>query len=118
MLNRSRYIWLKKPNNLTSKQTKQLESLRFENLKTAKVYQMKLTFQDIYRNTYDQKDAEITIKKRLSWAVCSRLEPIKKFAKMVKKHFNGIMSYFTSRLTSGAVEGINSCIQEIKRDAK
>jgi transposase len=40
LLNRSRYIWLKNPENLTAEQKKKLETLRFENLKTAKVYQV------------------------------------------------------------------------------
>jgi transposase len=118
LLKSTRYIWLKNPENLTEKQKKQMETLRFENLKTAKVYQMKLTFQDIYRTIKEPKAAEEAIKKWLSWAVRSRLEPIKKFAKMVKSHFAGIMRYFTSRLTSGAMEGINSRIQEIKRRAR
>ena len=118
LLKSSRYIWLKNPENLTEKQRQQMESLRFENLKTAKVYQMKLTFQDIYRYIKEPKVAEEAIKKWLSWAVRSRLDPIKKFAKMVKSHFVGIMRYFTSRLTSGAMEGLNSRIQEIKRRAR
>lgn len=118
LLKRSRYIWLKNPENLTAEQTKQLATLRHENLKTAKVYQMKLTFQDIYRHIKEPKAAEEAIKKWLAWAVRSRLEPIKSFAKTVKSHFAGIMRYFTSRLTSGAMEGINSRIQEIKRRAR
>ena len=52
------------------------------------------------------------------YAVRSRLDPIKSFAKTVKSHFVGIMRYFTSRLTSGTMEGINSRIQEIKRRAR
>ena len=118
LLKNSRYIWLKNPENLTEKQKKQLETLSFENLKTAKVYQMKLTFQDIYNNIREPIAAEAAIKKWLGWAVRSRIEPIKDFAKMVKSHFPGIMRYFTSRLTSGAMEGINSRIQEIKRRAR
>jgi len=118
LLKSSRYIWLKNPENLTEKQRKQLETLRFENLKTAKVYQMKLTFQDIYRTIREPKAAEEAINKWLSWAVRSRLDPIKSFARTVKAHFDGIMRYFTSRLTSGAMEGINSRIQEIKRRAR
>ena len=117
LLKSTRYIWLKNPENLTAEQKKQLESLRHENSKTAKVYQMKLTFQDIYRNIPEPKAAEAAIKKWLSWAVRSRLEPIKDFAKMIKNHFAGIMHFFTSRLTSGAMEGINSRIQEVKRRA-
>ena len=37
---------------------------------------------------------------------------------MVKGHKEGILRYFTSRLTSGVMEGINSRIQEIKRRAR
>lgn len=65
---------------------------------------MKLIFQDIYRRIKDPKEAELAIKKWLSWAVRSRLEPTKKFAKMVKNHFEAIMRYFSSRLTTGAME--------------
>ena len=115
LLTSSRYIWLKNPENLTAKQKEQLETLRHENLKTAKVYQMKMTFQDIYRSIYEPAAAEEAVKKWLSWAVRSRIEPVKSFAKMVKAHFDGIMRYFTSRLTTGTMEGINSRIQEIKR---
>jgi transposase len=118
LLKQSRYVWLKNPENLTAEQKKKLETLRFENLKTAKVYQMKLTFQDIYRNVIEPEAAEAAIKKWLSWAVRSRLEPIKRFAKTVKNHWGGILRYFKSRLTSGAMEGINSRIQEIKRRAR
>jgi transposase len=118
LLKKTRYIWLKNPENLTAGQKKQLETLRFENLKTAKVYQMKLTFQDIYRNILDGSSADAAIKKWLSWAVRSRLEPIKQFAQMVKDHYAGILQYFDSRLTSGKMEGINSRIQGIKRRAR
>jgi transposase len=118
LLKSTRYVWLKNPENLTANQKKQLETLRFENLKTAKVYQMKLTFQDIYRSIREPEAAEAAIKKWLSWAVRSRIAPIKAFARMVKAHFTGIIRYFTSRLTSGAMEGINSRIQEVKRRAR
>jgi transposase len=118
LLKHSRYAWLKNPNNLTADQRKLMETLSKENTKTAKVYQMKLTFQDIYRNIYETEAANVAIRKWLSWAVRSRLEPVKEFAKMVKKHYAGILRFFESRLTSGMMEGFNSRIQEIKRRAK
>ena len=118
LLTGSRYIWLKNPENLTEKQKEQLKTLRHENLKTAKVYQMKMTFQDIYRSIQEPEVAEEAIKKWLSWAVRSRLEPITRFARMVKEHYEGIIRYFTSELTSGTMEGINSRIQGIKRRAR
>jgi transposase len=79
---------------------------------------MKMTFQDIYNTIKEPEVAEEAIKKWLSWAVRSRLEPITRFAKMVKKHFGGILRYFRSGLTTGTMEGINSRIQEIKRRAR
>lgn len=79
---------------------------------------MKLKFQDIYRNIFDIQVAEYAIKKWLSWAVRSRLEPIKKFAKMIKTHYSSVLQYFESKLTAGLTEGINSRIQEIKRRDK
>jgi transposase len=119
LLKNSRYIWLKNPGNLTLKQQGLLEkTLRFKNLKTAKVYQMKLTFQDIYRSIRNPQMADEAIKKWLSWAVRSRIEPIKNFAKFIKAHYAGIMRYFETGLTTGMMESINSRIQEIKRRAK
>ena len=79
---------------------------------------MKLAFQDIYRYITEPAAADAALNKWLSWAVRSRLEPIKKFAKMVKEHYAGILRYFDSRLTSEFLESINSRIQEIKRRAK
>ena len=118
LLKGSRYIWLKNPNNLTANQANNLKTLSKENKKLSKAYQMKLTFQDIYRTIWDKETADMALEKWLSWAVRSRLEPIKKFAKMVKSHYKGILHFFESKLTAGISEGINSRIQEIKRRAK
>jgi transposase len=114
----SRYIWLKNPEKLTVRQQNDMKTLSKENRKLAKAYQMKLTFQDIYRSTSDKETADFAIKKWLSWAYRSRLVPIKKFAKMIKAHYSGILRFFSSRLTAGLSEGINSRIQEVKRRAK
>jgi transposase len=114
----SRYIWLKNPQNLTLRQQTDLKSLSKENKKLARAYQMKLTFQDIYRTIWDVDVADIAIQKWLSWAVRSRLEPIKRFTRMIKSHYAGILQFFKSKLTAGLTEGINSRIQKIKRRAK
>jgi transposase len=118
LLKGSRYIWLKNPENLTKKQQEQMKTLSKENLKTGKAYQMKLTFQDIYRNVRDRESAEAAIKKWITWAKRCRLEPMKGFAETVVSHIEGILHYFDTRLTSGKMEGINSRIQGIKRRAR
>ncbi len=118
LLKRTRYLWLKNPGKLTAKQQEQLKTLSKENLRTMKAYQMKLTFQDIYRGTPDIRIARAAIKKWLSWAVRSRLEPMKAFARTLKSHMEGVLRYFKSGLTAGASEGMNSRIQYIKRRAR
>jgi transposase len=52
LLKSSRYVWLKNPENLTNSQRIKLESLRFENYKTAKVYQMKHSFSFPFRRRH------------------------------------------------------------------
>jgi transposase len=117
-LKNSRYLWLKNEENLKTGQIEQLKDLQKSNLKTARAYQWKLNFQEIYWTITHPEIAKARLDRWLRGVMHSRLEPLKKFAKMVKKHYDGILRYFTSRLTSGPIESINSRIQEVKRRAK
>ena len=114
----SKYLWLKNPGNLTARQRSKLKTLSRENRRLSKAYQMKLTLQDIYRLSTSLEAADFAIRKWLSWAVRSRLGPIKQFAKMLKEHYSGVLQYFSSHLTAGPTEGLNSRIQNIKRRSK
>ena len=118
LLRKTRYIWLKNPENLTEDQQGKLATLSKENLKTAKAYQLKQTFQDIYRLIKEPIAAAEALEKWLQWVDRSKLPPLRKFAKMVKRHKAGILRFFHTRLTSGLMEGINSRVQEIKRRAR
>jgi transposase len=52
------------------------------------------------------------------WAARSRLKPFKKLAQTIRQYWNGVVSYFDSRLTQGAIEAINGIIQLAKRRAR
>jgi transposase len=43
---------------------------------------------------------------------------VKKVAKTVKNHWNGILSWFDSNLSNGFIEVINGLIQSAKRRAR
>ena len=118
ILKGTRYLWLKNPNNLTKKQLEQLQSLENENLDSAKAYQLKLTFQDIYNCSSNAGNAKLLIDSWLEMADKSELEPMQKFCDTVRNHYDGIMKYFTSKITSGICEGLNSIISEVKRVAR
>lgn len=53
----------------------------------------------------------------LAWAMRSRLKPMVKAAKTIKKHRFGILAYVATRLTNGLVEGINNHLRVIARRA-
>lgn len=53
-----------------------------------------------------------------SWAVRSRLEPFKKLARTIKKHWDGILAFFPHRITSATIEAINGIIQTARRRAR
>ena len=46
-------------------------------------------------------------------AMRSRLEPFKKFVRMLRGHLDGILSWTKSRVSNGAVEGMNNKIKSI-----
>jgi transposase len=52
------------------------------------------------------------------WAIRYRLDPIKKVAKMLKSHLEGLLNYFDHRVTNATSEGFNSRIQSIKSAAR
>lgn len=117
-LKNTRYLWLKNQNNWTTAQANTYKGLSNSNLKTGKAYRIKLALQDIYSTASDKFTAMGQLKKWLSWAFKCRIEQIRDVAKTVKKHWNGIINYFESRLTNGVLEGINSIVQAAKARAR
>jgi len=53
-----------------------------------------------------------------SWAIRSRLEPIKKVARMLKGRLDRILTWFASPINNGPSESFNSRIQSIKSAAR
>ena len=117
-LKNTRYLWLKNPKNLTEGQIQLISNLvpKKLNLKTARAYHMKLSFQDVFQQPQDM--AEAFLKKWYFWATHSRLQPMIEAARTVKRHWDGILRWFISRITNGILEGINSLIQAAKAKAR
>lgn len=118
LLNKSKWLWLKNDVNLTDKQLERKESLMHKRLKTARAYAMRVTLQDIYETSFDRVTAEERFKQLYNWLVRSRLASMKKFAGLLKNHWQEILNYFNHRYTNAILEGMNSIIQNIKRRAR
>ena len=119
LLKGTKYIWLKNYDNLTVKQKEQLDELTMSNMniKTMRAYNIRQSFQDIYLADTQEKFIEL-LNKWYYWATHSQLEPIKKAAKTIKNHWDGIVKWYESKINNGILEGLNSVIQAAKSKAR
>lgn len=116
-LKKTRYLWLKNPENLSEKQKIKLGSLKDMRLKTSRAYQIKLSLRDFW-SIDDPILAKSYLKRWYFWATHSRLEPVIDTAKTFKRHWNGILNYVSTKIDNGILEGLNSLIQATKVSAR
>ena len=117
LLRGTRYLWLRNPANLPDRQRATLDSLPTRHLKTARAYQIRLAFQDLYQQV-GLEQATSFLKRWYFWATHSRLEPVIDAARTIKRHWNGILRWFNSKIANGLMEGFNSLIQAAKAKAR
>ena len=65
-----------------------------------------------------KEDAEYYLERWCFWATHSRIQPIIDVAKTIRRHQEGILRWFTSRINNGILEGINSLVQAAKAKAR
>jgi transposase len=107
ILKRTRYIWLKNPENLTDKQKARLGYLEKLNLRSNRAYLLKETFRELWNYT-TKWGARRFLKKWFWWATHSRLKPMRDFAWLLRRHEEEILNYFELPIDNGAVEGLNN----------
>lgn len=112
----SKYSWLKNPANFSHKSWRDFGSLRDSNLRTARGWAIKETFRQFWEYTYP-KAAENFFNRWYSWAIRSRLPPIKNVARTLKRRFGNIITYFKHPITNAMSESLNAKIQWIKYTA-
>lgn len=109
---RSRWLLLKNPWNLTGDQKDRLSTMVRWNAPIVRAYYLKEAFQ-LFWEYRQPKRAKDHLEKWMRSAMRSRLEPFKKFARMIRSHIEGILSWTKQRVSNGAVEGMNNKIKSI-----
>jgi transposase len=109
VLTGSRWCLLKRPENCTENQTSKLKELVAINLKTVRAYLLKEDFQRFW----DYKSVWWATKFMDDWCkrtMRSRIDPMKKVARMLRSHRSLILNYFRAKeqIALGAVEGLNN----------
>lgn len=118
-LKRTRYLWLKSEANLTQKQRTWLDELvdpRGVQLRTARAYRLKLAFQEFWE--LPPALAEPFLKRWYFWATHSRLPSMIRVARTIRRHWDGVLRWFRSRVSNGMLEAMNSLVQAAKARAR
>lgn len=113
ILKGSKTLWQTNPENLSTKKWREFKALRESTLKTARAWAIKEYAMSLWHYV-SRTWAEKGWKRWYSWAIRSRLEPIKKVARMIKKHLWGILNAVVLDANNGHAESTNSKIKMIK----
>jgi transposase len=113
----SKQLWLFNPENLGEEQWLRFEPLQARELKTSRAWAIKEHFRWFWEYRY-AGNARKFFDRWYSWAIRSRLPPVKKKAKMLKRHLDNLLTYFRHSITNSMSEGFNSKIQGIKSAAR
>ncbi|MBZ5637442.1 MAG: ISL3 family transposase [Acidobacteriia bacterium] len=113
---RTRWLWLKNPWNLVREEKRRLSALCRRNQPIVRAYYLKEAFQRFW--DYKRPGwAEPYLKQWLWWASHSRLQPFKKFARMIREHLDGILAWTQLRVSNGALEGMNNKVKVVSHRA-
>jgi transposase len=115
---KTKYIWLKNPENLTERQQETFTRLSKQKLGTGRAYRMRLELQAIYAEYITKDEARVRMMKLTRWMLLSRLAEMRKIAKSLRRNMEEIINYFTYRTTNAMLEGTNSVISLVKRRAR
>jgi transposase len=115
-LKKMRWKLLRRGSRLRGKAKSRLYGLLQSKRATGRAWMLKETFQDFWRYrslTWAKAFLEVWC----SRALRSRLEPMKKVARMLRSHEKLLMNWFKAKgeISSGAVEGLNNKIRVVPR---
>jgi transposase len=115
-LKKTRYVWLKRPSKLTVRQKEDLGYLRRRHRRTARAYELKLEFDDLWQLTTEAAPGFLE-----DWCARvyrTRLDPLKDFVDTIDAHCDDVLRWFQTRINNGVLEAINSLVQAAKRRAR
>jgi transposase len=105
------------PGNLNQEQAVRFRELRDADLKVGRAWAIKEMFRRFWDYRYEGS-ARKFFKEWFGWASHSRLKPIIEVARMIKRHFENIITYLQHPITNAVTEGLNSKIQALKANAR
>ena len=112
----TRFLWLHGQENLTDAARARLDAVFTRRLRTGRAWGLKEALRDLWQCA-DLAEGRAFFRWWYGWAIRSRLAPVQKVARMLKRHLPNILTWFAHRLTNGPIEGLNNKIQGLIKRA-
>jgi transposase len=114
-----RWTLLKDRSKLSREQATDLDRLvaRFTTKRTARAW----LYREQLRDILDRKQINVVATMLKQWCanvLRSKVDPMKDVARMIRRHFDGIIAWTQTRQTNGYIEAINGLFQAAKRKAR
>jgi len=113
----SKYLWLRRPAELSPEQQQVLRVLQREDFKVGRAWALTERFRTFGESRYPA--AARTFFTRWYWrATHSRLTPMAAVARLIQRHLPNLLTYLRHRVTNAGLEGVNAVIQWVKKTAR
>lgn len=112
----TKYLWLYSEENVPAKRLGEFRQLQRMDLKVGRAWAIKENLRNLWNYSYLGWALKY-FRKWYFWATHSRLEPVIKAAKTIKRHLPNILTYLKHRITNALSEALNAKIEKVKRMA-
>lgn len=116
ILTGTKYDWLRNPEGRSWSQARAFNLLREIVTRVGRAWALKETAMALWEMRYPGA-ADRNFAAWYRWARRSRLEPMRRVAAMIKRHWANIRTYFEHRITNAGAESMNARIQRVKSRA-
>ena len=108
-----KWLLLKNREDLKEEELEKLELVLKQSARLRKAYEYKESFREIYEKVNDKEEGRLKFTEWLENAKRIYTDVIS----TIRRNLDSICNYFLSRMTNGAMEGINNRLKLIKRQA-
>lgn len=118
LLKHSRWLLLKRPENLNERQEVRLAEIVRHNLRSVRSYLLREDFQGFWEYVSPNWAGEF-LDRWCTRTMRSKIEPMKKVARMLRRHRDLLLNWFRAKgqISAGTVEGLNLKVKLTTRKA-
>lgn len=109
------------PSSWSAAQVNAMHWLQRANLKSARAWRLKMGLREVFAQARHHNDAHIAaadLRRWISWARRSRLDPFKRLGATLRAHFDAVVRGMLDHRSNAFVEAMNGLMQQAKRAAR